>query len=324
MLVKVFKWFFFGFLALLLLLLLTSGFTTSVFQSAESFASPIKTGQASVPNLHDLLITAFNDLSKYRLPGQSSISVPQGPSLQVTYEQTNTAGATQQSQADFGTPSPYENAVNLQTAQAGASDPTSEYLVIYNSGYGQIDIAGWSLQSALTGVRMYIPAGVNLFKLGALNSLSDIVLPTGGSAIITSGPSPVGVSFRENECSGYLNELQRYTPSLSRQCPSPSESITETGAGLSILGSDCYDYVQQLSSCHFPQSVPGNLNASCRLFISDNFSYNGCVDTYRNSTSFEGSTWRIYLGSPVELWQNQHDIIRLLDANGRTVSVVRY
>jgi hypothetical protein len=45
---------------------------------------------------------------------------------------------------------------------------------------------------------------------------------------------------------------------------------------------------------------------------------------YQYRTDFRKNTWRLFLGVNELLWNNQHDVIRLLDASGRTVDVLVY
>lgn len=232
----------------------------------------------------------------------------------------------QTSAADrFGEPSPHRGKVSLSQGNAAESG-IAEYLEM-EAAYGNtapISLAGWSVQSALTGIRVPIPRGSELFILGDLNAQGDILLNPGARAILSSRASPVGTSFRENRCTGYLATMQGLTPSLSRSCPPPSESLPLTPENLRTYGDACYDFVQTLPPCTFPLSVPGDITPACRIFLSNNLSYNGCVQQYRYRSNFTGNAWRIFLGTNRELWRNSHDIIRLLDENGKTVDAVSY
>lgn len=226
----------------------------------------------------------------------------------------------------LGEPSPYHGQARLSQGNATESSPKTEYVTIEASwgNTSPLSMGGWSLQSALTGVRGYIPRGAHPFLMGAVNSQSDIYLNPGASAIVSSGASPVGTSFRENMCTGYLSELQDFEPSLSRNCPSPGELFSLTPDNLKTYGDTCYDFIQTLSSCTFPRQVPANLTSACHIYLANNFSYNGCVQNYRYKSTFADDSWRIYLNAYGELWRNSHDIIRLLDAQGRTVDVITY
>lgn len=225
---------------------------------------------------------------------------------------------------NFGAPSPYRGQVVLS---AGAAAETGgEYLELHTGwdNTAPVKVSGWSVQSALTGVRAYIPRGAHPFMLGSVNMQSDIYLEQGGVAILASAASPVGTSFRENACTGYLASAQAFIPPLERICPLPSEELPLTQENIRTYGEDCFDFVQTLSQCTFPASIPASIPSACHLFLANNLSYNGCVQNHRHESDFAHDSWRIYLNAGGELWRNTHDIIRLLDEQGRTVDMVSY
>jgi hypothetical protein len=226
----------------------------------------------------------------------------------------------------FGEPSPYRGMVTIGQANEKAASPSAEYIEL-RSAWGNtapISLAGWSLQSALTGLRAFIPQGAGLFVLGAVNAQESITINPNGVVFVSTGASPVGTSFRENACTGYLEELQTFIPGLSQNCPQPSELLPLTPQNLSTYGDACYDIARSLSSCTLPQTLPASVSPACRIFLSNNLSYNGCVQNYRHTQDFIHDSWRVYLNASGELWRNTHDIIRLLDAEGRTVDVISY
>lgn len=225
----------------------------------------------------------------------------------------------------LGDPSSHRGMVHLSEGGATQSG-ASEYLEI-EAAYGNtapISIAGWSLQSPLTGVRAYIPRGTNVFVLGDLNRQENISLNPDARAIVSSRASPIGTSFRENLCTGYLMSSQTFVPSLSRSCPPPSDALPLTPENLRTYGDACYDALQELPACTFPLSLPSNLSANCSFFLKNTLSYNGCVQRYRKGSDFSLNTWRIYLNAGGELWRNSHDVIRLLDAKGQVVDTITY
>ncbi len=226
----------------------------------------------------------------------------------------------------FGNPSPYRGQFTLMRQIDLESDPTKEYIALNAASYSSasISISGWSLQSAVTGTRVIIPLGAAFFVLGSVNNLQPIVMAPGATAILTTGPSPVGISFQENTCTGYLNELQSFTPEISLRCPRSSGALPITAANIRTYGEACIDFASSVEACHFPSSIPDTLSPACRSFITSYFSYNGCVQTYQKSSKFSLPSWRIYFGSRGELWQNTHDVIRLLDEKGQVVDVLTY
>lgn len=228
----------------------------------------------------------------------------------------------------LGTPSPYRGAVSIVADASGvrgesANDEYVQIAVSHEAG-AAIDITGWMLESALSGSRAYIPAIAAPFYMGAANAMSSALIAPGGLAIVTTGASPVGASFRENICSGYLDQFQQFQPQLGNECPSPSSVLPLTEQNLIQYGDACFDVVQNLSSCRFPQDIPDTVNYACRAFITDALSHNGCVNRNRTGRDFETNRWRLFLGGHAEIWRNSHDAIRLLDREGRTVDVYVY
>ena len=159
------------------------------------------------------------------------------------------------------------------------------------------------MQSAVSGARAIIPQGASFFAQGTVNTTGPIVLEPGATAILTSGPSPVGISFRENMCSGYLNEHQTFTPELSSECPQTSGALPITAENIRAYGETCIDFMNSVESCHYPSKLPETLSPACRAFVTSYFSYSGCVQTYQRSSGFSLPSWRIYFGAQRELWQ---------------------
>lgn len=233
-----------------------------------------------------------------------------------------TSGQTQQ----FGNPSPYVGRVRFTEDGAAESDITKEFVRITASENNTepIVVTNWVLQSAVSGARGTIPSATPLFVLGVVNTARPLYLEPGTSVFVTTAASPIGVSFRENICSGYLTELHSFNPELSTECPAPSEALPMNADNLRTYGSSCFDYLNGLSQCHFPSTLPSDLSPACRSLISNTTSYNGCINTYRNRVPFALPTFRAYLSLRSELWGNSHDVIRLLDEQGRTVDVLTY
>ncbi len=259
--------------------------------------------------------------------GTSDLYSTQAELITLTeeYERLNREAAALRT---FGTPSPYAGAVYIARDEAGihAPDANMEYLQLqaeYRNS-SAVDIRGWALESALTGVRVVIPGAAASFTQGVPNTLGTVALAPGGVAVLTSGSSPVGVSFRENVCTGYLQQFQSFSPPLSEQCPSPSSLFPLSEQNLVRYGAECFDAIQGLQSCRFPQDLPHTLTAACRTQLADTLSYNGCVRAQSYRADFQNDVWRLYLGAPSELWRASHDVIRLLDTEGRTVDVFTY
>jgi hypothetical protein len=245
--------------------------------------------------------------------GGSSLSAPSG----AIY----THGAVDA--ATFGSPSPMRGAVSLSASAAQESEAAREYVEIAAQSGSAVSLGGWSLQSGLTGLRVFLPQAAPVVRVGSGSPVGSIILKPGDTAIIATGPSPIGVSFRETRCTGYLGSTPGFEPSLQRQCPSSSTLVPLTAENLQHYGSDCIDYARSLPSCAAPR-ISQSLTPGCQAFIQYTFSYQGCVDRLAADPDFALPTWRVYLNSTSEFWDNRHDIIRLLDQNGLTVDAVSY
>lgn len=226
----------------------------------------------------------------------------------------------------FGIPSNQKGSVTIEGAGAAKEGLRGEYIQLLASlsNTNSVSISGWSLESTLTGTRVQIPEGVEAFMVGSVGEFRPITLLPGNSVVVTSATSPVGASFRENKCVGYLSQSQRFVPDLPQECPAAAQILPRSDAALRAYGDACVDIAAQLAPCSFPTSLPQNTSAACRSFLRKEFSYNGCVERYRGTAGFAGSVWRVFLNSPRELWRNTHDTIRLLDESGRTVDVFSY
>lgn len=298
---KIFWWILIALVIVIIIVWLLGGGIGKVKSAAASFSNPFT--------------SSFFGVGAVQLP--FAVPIPQGVDISNL---TGNSGQTTSQAQTLGNPSSYGNQVSISAEGATASDPQLEYVVIQNTGTTQIDVTGWSLQSALSGARAYVPRGASFFAIGALNEQDDIELAAGGSAVVTTGLSPVGTSFRENECSGYLEGLQSYTPAIQTQCPLPNISTSQAAQ----YGQSCADFVSSIPYCTFPTQFPSNISAACESYAQNTFSYNGCVQSHQADAAFPLPTWRIYLGASQELWNNSHDTIRLLDSQGQVVAVTSY
>ncbi len=224
-------------------------------------------------------------------------------------------------------PSPYRDIITLSIGDVGSTDPNTEYLTLAMSQENRapIDISAWRIESVVTNKQVSIPFGVRLPKQGRINATARILLSAGESAIILSGKSPTGVSFYENKCTGYLAEDQTFYPSLSLSCPYPLDEMKRFG-NIGLDDDKCYAFIQTLSSCKNADGddAPRKLSGSCRTFIYTSLTYQGCVANHHTDPYFYKGPWRIYLERNDDLWRTEREILRLLDDQGRTVSVLKY
>ena len=228
----------------------------------------------------------------------------------------------------FGAPSPYRNFVSLNTyvSSASSSNPANEYvqLSVAQNASVPVVVSGWKLVSEATGKVAVIPKGTRVPTSGIVNQMQDIVLTPGERAIIVSGRPPIGTSFRENKCTGYLSTFQQFSPSLPLNCPAPQDEFDAFYGPYSVRDPDCIDYVDTLSRCQAVLFPSTDRTRACRAFVVQHLNYNGCVTTHRNDPDFDGSVWRIYLGRDKHLWRSEHEVVKLLDANNRTVDAFSY
>ncbi len=272
----------------------------------------------------------------YQLPGQPDFfQVPDTTSGSQDMEygssdyQNPSDALTDPRQSDpraHGERSPYADTIDLQIGGAQNSNPNDEYVVIHMSDIAPVAVAvsGWTIRSALSGARAVVPLAASPFMQGVVNRVDTIVLSGGESVILSSGTSPLGVSFRETTCTGYLAQTQRFSPALSNACPRPTDQMPRTSDIESRFGASCIDFVERLPQCSYPTIIPNDVTPSCRSFLANTLTYSGCMRSYGSGQTENLNTWRVYESSASELWNNERDTLILYDADGRAVSTLSY
>lgn len=291
--------------------------------------------------LHPLAFTGPTLAEPGALGGGTYLSLPRAPfsigSPNVSLPGSSNGGSVSGGSSQlpvfpggsvFGRPSPYRGTVSMShyVSGAGSQDLGNEYVeigVASDAGI-PVDLTGWTLESDATGSAVTIPQGTEVPTSGVVNAAQDIVLAPGERALVISGKSPIGASFRENKCIGYFSTFQRFSPPLPQNCPVPSSELSSFyGAGY-IRDASCIDYVNKLSRCQVALSPPVNISGACQSFSVKYFNYNGCVDAHKNDADFNGDTWRIYLGRTSPMWRTKNELVKLLDVNGKTVDAFSY
>ncbi len=229
----------------------------------------------------------------------------------------------------FGASSPYRGKISLEhfVSGAGSINPDKEYVVLSVSSNirGGIDISGWSLESETTGKEASIPKGTTIPRSGIINAITPIVVTSGERIIISSGQSPIGASFQENICTGYLTQYQSFYPSLPRVCPTPQNELKKFYRPQPYTRDlACIKKVQNLQRCTLVGTIPQGLTTSCSTFLTNYMNYNGCVSAHEHDIGFLGNTWRVYLGRTRSMWRPRYETIKLLDAQGKTVDMFSY
>lgn len=269
----------------------------------------------------------FLHSSQLSLPHSSGNNIPN----QLRGGSQNTTGIKKErKQSDthfFGTPSKYRGVVmmNRYVSGAGSTNPSHEYVVIkLANNAAPVDITGWKLESGVTGAHEVIPKGAELPHSGVVNAVEPIILTSGSRAVISSGRSPIGTSFRENICVGYFAQYQSFSPSLALICPTPLGELKRKYNGSYINDSSCVNYINKISRCSLVTTIPTGLSTACTNFAVNDLNYNGCVSIHKNDKNFESGTWRVFLERNKSMWGSQHDVVKLLDTQGKVVDTFSY
>ncbi len=251
--------------------------------------------------------------------GGSSWSVQNGSSTNVP---SLVGGAL------YGSPSIYRGIVMMSesVSGAGSSEPSNEYveLSVSDTANVPVDITGWTITSGATGNGAVIPKGTETPTSGVINEAQDIVLTPGEKAILISGRSPIGASFKENKCIGYFSSFQNFYPVLPQVCPSPSDELLANYGNYYIRDSVCIEYVNKLNRCQTALTPPVGITSACQSFVANYLNYNGCLTTHQKDADFEGTVWRVYLGHTNSIWRTKNELVKLLDASGKTVDAFSY
>lgn len=224
--------------------------------------------------------------------------------------------------------SEYSSLISFSKGSATATTPDKEYLQISLSktAKNKVIITGWEIKSLISGVSVKIGEASWLPRLGGTNTKNTIVLSPGEKIIITTGRSPIGVSFRINICSGYFEQFQNFYPSLKTECPDPYGDIDEKYlSGPNVYNDACLDFIDRLRRCNvYTGQLPLDMQSQCQDFVTKKVNYNSCIDTHKNDESFYRNEWRVYLSRDAELWKSKREVIELLDGFGKTVGTVTY
>lgn len=243
---------------------------------------------------------------------------------------------------------------------SSAVHPNQEYITLQAdiNNKSSVTITGWSLANGkdrkffLTGNdkqvrgvsdRVTIPTGTLIFIPNSLNAQQNISLGPGDKAIILTGkvangiPFEIKTNFKENICSGYIEDLENYdfTPSLSENCPSAQDED-----GVNSLDEGCYKFVRSMSVCHTPEFKDivyknkepitgfvdnvGDLSYSCKNFLKEHYNYKSCVINHLSDKNFFGNEWRVFLNYPRELWAKDRETITLYDGDDKIVDELTY
>lgn len=206
---------------------------------------------------------------------------------------------------------------------AQATDPQKEYLRIVAStkNTGPFMLSGVRIKSTITNKEVVVPQAVGLPILGSASKNEKISLVPGERALIHTGRSPIGESFRVNICSGYLGQFQNYTPELRQECPEPIKELKASG----VDEESCTDFVKKIPQCTiYTKNIPTDLSKECTTFIKNTLNYNGCVASHKNDTNFFRNEWRVFLSNANELWKEKREIIKIIDSKNTVLDAITY
>jgi hypothetical protein len=247
---------------------------------------------------------------------------------EITENQDEISQTLDDIKSSQGESSRFENKITIEKRTAGPAEtsPTEEYLIISASQRNEknISITGWQLESLISKKKALIGGGTELFRSGVINSESSILLKPGEQAIISTGRSPIGASFRVNKCVGYFEQFQDFSPTLRTSCPRPSDEFDKF-ANIPINDFTCEDIVNRMRACEMPLfALPIGTTNECSEFISININYTGCIKNHKDDLDFEEDEWRVFLGRSEELWRMKRETIQLIDNEGKVVDTFTY
>lgn len=220
----------------------------------------------------------------------------------------------------------YKDKIFLKRGSANNADPDKEYLIIETSpnNSGKIGITDWSVESIMTGERIYVGKATYLPYSSRVNIPESVFLSSKEKIYLTTGRSPIGTSFRTNLCIGYFEQFQNFTPSLKRECPLPENENDFITIGPNSYNDECINLVENIPRCNInTETLRAGLQYECHIYING-INYNNCVEKHKNEDNFYKPEWRIFLNREEELWKNSRETLRLLDSEGKVVDTITY
>ncbi|MES3004987.1 MAG: hypothetical protein V4690_02655 [Patescibacteria group bacterium] len=220
------------------------------------------------------------------------------------------------------TQSKYKDVVILALLSR-SSNPSKEYVAIRVNSRATttIPVTGWTIKTNY-GDTVVIPKASYLFFSGMPNSEENVFLNSKDVLYIVTGHSPIGVGFRTNKCTGYLDQFQSFTPYLKDNCP-----LAEKEAPLYIPNNTgntaCLKYIDSLRQCQInTKNIPVSWTGECKNFIDQKIGYPACIQTYKNDPDFYENEWRVYLKRSSSIWTARNLTLTLYDNEGKIVDIL--
>ncbi|MEQ1561470.1 MAG: hypothetical protein ABL899_01960 [Nitrospira sp.] len=206
-----------------------------------------------------------------------------------------------------------------------STDPGQEYITINTTSKAKnILVTGWTIKSLSSGNSIPIPKANYLYFTRSQNTEEDIYLSSNETLYINTGYSPIGLSFRINKCTGYLNQFQTFVPYINNRCPlARNEDLSSIPKR--VENDACFDYIDNISQCRIQTTdLPIKWSYECKKFISEKINYASCVDNHKNDLDFNQHEWRVYLKRDAILWKKSRETVVLYDSIGKVVSKIEY
>lgn len=216
--------------------------------------------------------------------------------------------------------------VVLKTASTRETSPGEEYLEIKadKKNKSPMKITGWKLEGK-GGLDLAIGKGAVFIHTEANSQpQDDIYLQPGEKALITTGLSPIGTSFKVNKCVGYFNQFHEFYPDLNTECP----TLKDEDLPINIDSDDkCFNYIKTVPACKTIISIPyknSGLSSSCQDYVTRNANYKSCVEKHKDDLDFYSPEWRVYLGRSEDLWKKSRETINLYDEKDNLIDSASY
>ena len=224
-------------------------------------------------------------------------------------------------------PSRYAGYIAFHDRTSGikSTRPEQEYFVLSVSQNLQhsVEITDWKVFDRSKKISYKLPKGVKVLGTSGTQKGTPIKITGGDAILISSGRSPIGLSFRLNKCSGYRSQFKNFIPSIKTACPDPLDEFLTDGT-VPYTDTTCYEVVNRLGTCTAVTNIPSGISNKCRDFLEQVVTERGCVNLHRNDGDFFLPEWRVFLNSKRELWKNENNVLYLLDDENRLVATLVY
>lgn len=208
--------------------------------------------------------------------------------------------------------SPYYQKVEIRQVKPEEDNFKNDYLILRNNEEEIIDITGWTLENKRKE-KIVIPQAIEkLTSPFSAVDYSDIKLGYRDEVIISMNLAPQGINFQTNQCTGYLDQEEKFCPSLGKDCPTISKT------DYSSLKKACRDFIDDLDTCQMPdysKNYEVSADSQCTDFLNRKFNYQQCYSDHFREVDFFQGQWRIFLNKETDFLEEE-DILILRDRNG--------